>query len=240
MDTELKKKLDEFQSKLKQDPNNGLLWYEYGNFLDEEFDSPDKTVHALEKAQELLPNVDLRPRIGESYDRAGEFEKAISIIQESINQNPQSSAYCMLANVYIRNDMYNYAVSACEKALELDPYYEEAYYLLGNAVRHNARERAIQYYRDAIRLDPEYQLAWQALGRELIAQKSTIEEGILALRKAIALNSEDGWAWIFLANALARKGNNAEADKAYREAIAAFPDYPDFRRWYDQFLAGKV
>jgi tetratricopeptide (TPR) repeat protein len=233
-------KLEDLQKRLQQNPNDGLLWLAYAEFLDEECDNPKKACHAFERAQQLLPDVDLRLRIGAGYDKAGEFERGVALIQESLKETPRPSGYCVLADVFLRNDMYYEAIHACQKALELNQDYEEAYYLLGEAVRHSSRERAIQYYRQAIMRDPDYQLAWQALGRELVAGKDTIEDGILALRRAIELNPEDGWARIFLANALARLGRNDEADESYKAAIAAFPEYLAFRTWYAEFLSKRA
>jgi tetratricopeptide (TPR) repeat protein len=241
MDTnEWKGKPEDFQRRLKQNPRDGLLWLDYAEFLDEECDNPEKTSHAFERAQQLLPDVDIRPRIGTAYDRAGEFGRGIALIQESLKETPRPSGYCILADVYLRNDMNHEAIHACQKALELDQDYEEAYYLLGEAVRHSSRERAIQYYHQAIMRDPDYQLAWQTLGRELVAGKDTIEDGILALCRAVELNPEDGWAKIFLANALARLGKDDEADESYKAAIAAFPEYPAFRTWYAEFLSKRA
>jgi len=232
--------LDRLKIKLKKDPNNGLLWLEYADFLDQECDNPKRTIEAYRKAQRLLPNKDLRLKLGSAYDSAGYTSKGISIIEEFIQDSPSPPGYCILANIYIKNDMFQEAISTCKKALEIDPNFEEAYYLLGEAIKDKSYEKAIEYYRKAIDLDNEYQLAWQALGRELIANKKSINEGIVALRKAIEIDPEDGWATIFLANALWRIGEIAEADKQYQLAVMTFPDYPKFRKLYKEFLQNTL
>ncbi|REJ91688.1 MAG: hypothetical protein DWQ35_14045, partial [Planctomycetota bacterium] len=58
----------------------------------------------------------------------------------------------------------------------------------------------------------------------------------VALRTAIDLNPEDGWAMVFLANALWRTDHSEEADLWYRRAIDAFPEYEEMKKWYAQFL----
>jgi len=135
--------------------------------------------------------------------------------------------------------MYDKAQVACETALTYDNNFEEAYYLLGEACKKNDRERAISNYRKAINIDNNYQLAWQGLGRELVANIAIMDEGIEALKKAILMDDKDGWAKIFLANALWRIGKINEADKQYQSALKAFPEYPKFREFYNEFLKRK-
>ena len=231
-----KERLDRLKIELKKNTNSGLLWLEYADFLDQECDNPQKTIEAYKKAQRLLPNKDLRLKLGSAYDSAGYTAKGISIINECIQDKPSTPGYCILANVYLKNDMFQEAISSCKKALDIDQNYEEAYYLLGEAIKYKSSEEAIEYYRKAIDLDNEYQLAWQALGRELIANKKSINEGIVALRKAIEIDPEDGWAIIFLANALWRIGKIGEADKQYQIALRTFPEYPEFREFYKEFI----
>ena len=231
-----KERLERLKIELKRDPDNGLLWLEYADFLDQECDNPTKTIEAYKNAQRLLPDKDLRLKLGSAYDSAGYTAEGISMIKECIQDKPSPPGYCILANVYIKNDMFLEAISLCKSALNIDQNYEEAYYLLGEATKHKSSEEAIKYYRKAIDLDNEYQLAWQALGRELIANKKSINEGIVALRKAIEIDPEDGWAVIFLANALWRIGKIAEADKQFQLAVRTFPDYPKFREFYKEFI----
>lgn len=231
-----KDKLKGFKKKLEDDPNDGKLWYEYGAFLEEECDNPERTIYAFEKAQKLLPSMDFRLRIGAAYASAGNLEKGILLIKQNLNESPDAAGYCILADVYLNNDMCLEATDACKKALEINPNYEEAYYLYGESVKNGSREQAIRHYKKAIKIDKNYQLAWQALGRELVVKTESIEEGLSALKIAIELDAEDGWAKIYMANALWRIGDVDKADKYYREAISTFPDYPEFRKWYKEFL----
>ena len=229
-------KLKTIKNKLEKFPNDGYLWLEYGDFLHEECDDPLKTIYAYKKAGELLKNKDIRLRLGVAYDRAGQSEKGILIIKESLDKNPRANGYCILADVYLKNNMYKEAKWACEKAIKLEPDFEEAYYLFGEALKPESSEKAIEYYRKAIKLDSNYQLAWQALGRELTAKEDTIDEGIKSLKRAIELDPEDGWAQIYLANALWRTGKIQEADKWYKSAIKIYPEFAQLRKWYNEFL----
>jgi len=80
-------------------------------------------------------------------------------------------------------------------------------------------------------------LAWQALGLTLLTDNDSIEEGISALLRAIELNPDDGWALIALANAFWKLKMYDEAKEKYKDAIAIFPEYPKFRKWYAEFLS---
>jgi tetratricopeptide (TPR) repeat protein len=231
-----KDRLREFHVRLKQEASSGILWVEYGDFLDAYFDDPESVVRAYENAAMILPNsAGVRVRLGSALVKSGQFQNGISIIKDGIKQKPTAPSYCLLAEAYISNNLSNEALKACENALELEPTFEEAYYLMGEAVKSSSSRKAIVAYRKAIALDSNYQLAWQALGRELVGSPKTILEGIAALRMAVHIDSEDGWARIYLANSLWRIGHLKRADYQFKAAIKAFPECEEFRRWYAQF-----
>jgi len=229
-------KLAAYRMKLRDEPNNGTLWLEYGDFVDEEYVLPDEVVRAYENAMKLLPHKDLRLRLGSAHVEAGNPDVGIAMIKDSVSENPRAHGFCFLADAFLRLDDYDSAKQAAEQATSEDPDFEEGYYLLGEAVRHSSREKAVGYFRAAIERDESYALAWQALGRELVADDETINEGIAALEKAIELDPEDGWAMAFLANALWRTDEIVAADKWYRRAMVAFPDCEEMKRWHEQFL----
>ena len=134
--------------------------------------------------------------------------------------------------------LYKLAKQAAEKAVRTDPEFAEGYYLLGEATRNISGNDAITYFRAAIERDETYALAWQALGRgQAATNNDTIDEAIVALRQAIELCPEDGWAMAYLANALWRIDRDEEADHWYRRAIEVFPKCEEIKRWYAQFRA---
>jgi superkiller protein 3 len=132
--------------------------------------------------------------------------------------------------------MLNQAEAACREAIHIEPSFEEAHYLLGEALRFQSRnDEAIAAYRKAIELDEDYQAAWHGLGWVLTDNMDLLEEGIEALMRAVALRPDDGWPMIKLANTHWKAGRLAEADEWYRKAIAAFPKYEEFKRFYCDF-----
>lgn len=227
-------KLEEFENLLIKQPNKGILWLDYGDFLETHFDCPFEVVEAYKKAAIFLPGKDLRLRLGVAYSNVGQIEKGINLIEQSLSENPRSHGYCMLAFILIQESRLIDARTMCKKAIKLDPLFEESYYLLGETFRGKSCERAIENYQRAISLDPNYQLAWQALGRELVRKKK-IREGILALSKALEIDPEDGWARIYLANAYWRIGEHQKAKQNYEKAISENPHDKNFSKWYDEF-----
>ncbi len=224
-----------YHAKLRDDPDDGAVWLEYGDFVDEEYELPDEVVRAYENAAKLLPKRDLRLRLGSAYVNAGKSDVGIALIRDSVADNPRAHGFCFLADAYLQLGDYESARSASKRAIAEDPSFEEGYYLLGEATRHFSQEEAIGYFRAAIKKDESYALAWQALGKELAANNDTLCEAILALRKAIELNPEDGWAMVFLANALWRMDRTDEAENWYQRAVSVFPDCDDVKRSYAQF-----
>jgi len=144
IDAQVQKKLENFKKNLKINFNNGHLWLEYAHFLDKECANPIKTVQAFEKAQELLPERDFRALIGSAYERAGNYDKGIALIIDSIRENPQSvERFCILGHVYMNNDKYEKAIEAYKEAIRLNPNYEETYYLLGEVSRRISRKKQV-------------------------------------------------------------------------------------------------
>lgn len=231
-----KKKLESFQAKLEEEPENGLLWFQFGDFLDQQLDCPIETIHAFEKALVHGGISEAELRLGVAYANHGQIEKGVELIKQSLSKKPRAHGYCFLANVYLQNGMNEEAKLACLKALELDPDFEETFFLLGEVERSTSYEKAIEYYREAIKQDPQYQLAWQALGSALVAERDTVQEGIEALSKALVLDPNDYWALAYLANAYWKIDRIDEADRYYRAAISACPKDAQFHKWYADFL----
>ena len=229
-----------YRTKLELEPSNGVLWLEYGDFVAEEYDLPHETVRAYENAAKLLPKKDIRARIGAAYVDAGDSDVGLALIKQSVTENPRAHAFCILAGAYLKMADYESAKKAAEQAIILDSEFEEAYYLLGDATRHFSHEDAIGSFRAAIERDASYALAWQALGRELATDSATLDEAILALRRAVELDPKDGWAMAYLANSLWKRDCTNEAAQWYERAIGVFPDCEDVRRWYEQFLNEQI
>jgi len=217
-------------------PDDFEAWLNYGDFLLNELDMPKDAIKAYERAQVLLPNGDFRLRIGEAYAVMGNYDKALSIINESIKDKPRAHAYIILANVYIMMEDYKNAKSACLNALKNDQAFEEAHFILGQLEKKD--EVAIEHYRRAIELDPEYHIAWQNLGKRYL-KLAKFQLAIESLEKALKFDPNDSWTRLYLANAFWQFGKISEADRHFRILIDQKPNDKEIRRWYFDFLNAK-
>jgi tetratricopeptide (TPR) repeat protein len=110
---------------------------------------------------------------------------------------------------------------------------------------------ATEALRRAVAMDSMYALAWAALGDAYTLSVSTeypspgglsddslqtLSEG--AVRRAIALDSDLGEAYISLGNLLDGRTRSAEAAAAFRTGIRLSPNYPTGHQWYGYFLSG--
>jgi tetratricopeptide (TPR) repeat protein len=236
-DAEWQEQQGRFRRLREEQPENGEMWFEYARFLRDQCDNPDLTAKAFEKAQQYLPDQDLRLWLGSAYANAGEFDRGISLLQAYVQEKPCAHGYVFLSEALRQADRIEEAKKSLETAISIEPTFEEPYFLLGRLVKEDSRETALNYFRKAISIDPDYQLAWHELGATLIKEEDTLEEGIEALRRAISLNPEDGWSHECLAIAFRKAGKLEDADAEYKRAIEAYPDYSLFKEYYADFLA---
>lgn len=229
--------------RVKEHPEDGQGWLEFANFLFDHWDAPAKTAHAYERAQRLLPHLDLRLHHGTALVNAGRAQEGIDLIKEQLSKKPTSYGYCMLAQNLINLGLFSEAREAAKKAIELEPDFDEAHFFLGEAYRKDdALDKrcrivaAVEHFREALRLDPKVSATWHSLGVTLIESGEEVEQGMDALRRAISLNPDDGWSMLSLANFLWRRGVLGEAEHFFKRSIAAFPDFDKPRQMYADFL----
>jgi tetratricopeptide (TPR) repeat protein len=239
-DSEWQRQSERFRRLREERPEDGKMWFDYACFLRDECANPHLALRAFEKAQEYLPDWDLRPQVGAAYADAGEFDRGIAMIQEQIDEKPSVEAYVFLSEALRQADRICEAKEALEKAISIEATFEEPYFLMGRLIKEDSREKAIDYFRKAISIDPDYQLAWHELGVALTKEEGTRLEGIEALRRAIALNPDNGWSHEYLAIAYEMVGDLDAAESEYQRAIEAFPDFQLFKDYYADFVAKRL
>jgi TolB-like protein/DNA-binding winged helix-turn-helix (wHTH) protein/Flp pilus assembly protein TadD len=174
-------------------------------------------------APEVRARLSLESRINpEAYD---EYLRARFLLeQENAQQNSK-------------------AIPHLEKAIQLDPNFAAAYAALGEAWalpwgRRNNREAAakgLEYSQKAVSLDPDSSEAYASLGHSLM-QDHRWNEGEVALRRALDLDSNNPYALEYLAFLLIEKGRVAESLDVSRQLANANPVSPDFQRTYANVL----
>lgn len=87
-----------------------------------------------------------------------------------------------------------------------------------------SKSRSVPYYRRVVELDSQHQPAWRELGYRLIEHANTRNEGLEALKRAVALDPSDRWSRMGLAVGFELDGQLEEAECRYKEATEMFPD----------------
>jgi tetratricopeptide (TPR) repeat protein len=89
-------------------------------------------------------------KVGSAYLQKREFDRAILLLNQSLETNPKyAAAYETRGVIYSRREQYDQAISDFNKALEIDPSFAGAYFSRGRA-----------YY-----FKKEYDQSWQDIGK---------------------------------------------------------------------------
>lgn len=155
----------------------------------------------------------------------GEMEKAVKLIDRSLQLDPANAVYFNnYGNVLCQAGAALDATAAYRKAVQLAPGYGAAHNNLGIALsRCGEPEKAEKSFRRAIKLDPEYFDAHNNLGTCLYVQRR-LDEAATAFRAAIDADPAQPSGYTNLANALATAGRTEEAEAQCRDALARDPD----------------
>ena len=179
------------------------------------------------KAIELFKKVmrDVPPYIGtgtKGYPFAldGQYEKAVQITQEQIQENPDSvEYYYTLAWIYARTGKYDQAIVVCNDVLPRGPTYNKMRYILGWVyAKQDKYEDALKTCDEALRADSDSAALFYAKGRiqDLFGHN---DEAIESYSRAISLKSDFPEAYVFLGLLYTELGRYDDAIKAQKEAI---------------------
>jgi protein O-GlcNAc transferase len=163
---------------------------------------------------------------GESLQKEGKFDEAITCYQKAIKLNPHLTvAYNNLGNALQEKGQLDEAITCYQKALDLTPNFAGAYYNLGDALQDKGQlDEAITCYQKAIKLDPNFAYAYNNLAIAL-KNKGQIEEAIIYCKKAIEINPTLVNAMYNLGNAFQDKGQLDEAITYYQKALQYDPNH---------------
>jgi eukaryotic-like serine/threonine-protein kinase len=158
-------------------------------------DSLDRAIHYFEKAAELDPNyAGAWAALAAAYDLKGGF---LSIPELSTK-----------------------AVEFAEKAVKLNPRLSHAHQFLGGAYSTLGRyDEAIAEMNEAVRLEPNNAGAHGSLARAYWLGKGMVEEAIVELEHAVAINPQAGYSYLQLVFLHTLIGNYTRAEAAAKHAI---------------------
>ena len=159
---ELLKKIEDYNKKIEEDPNNISYFFTRGNTF-YNLKEYNKAIENYNKVIELDPKHSFAyNNRGNAYFSLGKFEDAIQDYNKAIELDPNyADAYNNRGNAYYKLKEYDKAVENYDKAIELDPNYVSAYNNRGVAFKNLGKfEEALKDYDKAIELDPNYTFAY--------------------------------------------------------------------------------
>lgn len=220
----------------EEHPSSGQAWYNYAVALHKECSPSAETVTALEQAQDLFLDRDLRLRLGDSLIQTGKVKEGLYQICQYLNDHPTAFAYRVLGMHLLDLGRWHRARKFFRRSLLINNQNSHIYYLFGNLLFYTSKRDAAAYYRKALAIDSEDQPAWGALGHALLERPETRLEGLEALERALALDPKDAWSMLCLAMGHWLAGQLDEADQYFKRVTAENPDKEFYQEKYAAFL----
>jgi serine/threonine protein kinase/tetratricopeptide (TPR) repeat protein len=176
--------------------------------------------------------INLRTSSRDSLDRA------IYYFEKASEQDPNyagawaalSVAYDLKGSFLSIPELSHKAVEFAEKAIKINPRLSHAHQFLGGAYSTLGRyDEAIAATNEAVRLEPNNAGAHSSLGRAYWLGKGMIEEAIVELEHAVAINPQAGYSFLQLVFLHTLLGNYSRAEAAAKPAIEL----------QEKFISGK-
>ena len=217
-------------------------------------DQPESAVEFYEKAIEASPdNWRLHTLLGGTLSSLGRYDEAIRILEVAKELSPEESLiYWHLGTAYMDNGMYDLAIRELTSATALDPNDPDKHEDLGRAFFQKGMfTEALDHYQRAADLDPDNSVratrldllkstAHYNLGT-LYGRQGLLDEAIVELKKALALNPFDAQAYENLGVALMENRLYSDAETQFKKAITLQPKKADlhFKLGYSYWTQGR-
>jgi protein O-GlcNAc transferase len=167
--------------------------------------------------------------------QAGRNDRAVSLINKAIENNPENPVYCNnlakaynnMGNVFRGQSKLNEAISCYQQALQLKPAYPAAYNNMGNAFQDQGKwDQAMSCYQKAVQLKQDFAEAYYNMGVVFQSQGRS-SEAISFHGKALQLRPEYPEAYNNMGNAFRDEGRLNEAISCYRKALQLRPNFAE-------------
>lgn len=158
----------------------------------------------------------------------GDYEAAVHLIRQAIQQFPASDIYYNnLGNALARLNRKNEAVDAYQKALGINPDSVDAINNLATNLKELGRtDEALSYFRKALTINPDAVEVYNNMGNAL-TDLGQIEAAVDCFRKAIALKPDYAIAYNNLGSAMKLREQFKEAIESYNQSVQANPEYAE-------------
>lgn len=170
--------------------------------------------------------VDARLQQAEQCMTQQQWQSAIALCQQSIEQAPSADAYKLMGNALQRSGQLDAALEAYQQALSMQPGWAEVYANLGSlSASQKQWEQAAAHYQTAIDLKPDFAGAYRNLAR-VWQQVNQSAQAAECWYQAAVLEPESLSAQehVNLGNQLLELGQIEQAETCYRAAIDRDPN----------------
>jgi tetratricopeptide (TPR) repeat protein len=198
-----------------------------------EFAYYDVQIPASDKA--VVVDMKMEAEVVAAAPQAATSQEAASTESPAASIAKDSEAAVGLLNT----GKVNEAVAAFEKLVEANPTNAGLHYNLGVAYeKRDQYEKARDQYEEAIKIKPDFGDAFLAIGNTFMAQKN-FNDAITPLTKAVELLPQNYGAAYNLGASYANGGMYAEAEGAFRKAVAINPKEPYVHQQLGMALLGQ-
>ena len=186
-------------------------------------------------------------QMGRDWQSVGRLVEASRVLQRLAGFRDQPAAiaeetHARLATIFLQIRDFKKARRHLTAVLFFRPSHAPYYFQLASAMHNDDAvdpARAVRYYRQALRLDPDQPRWWTELGR-LLLQIGKTQKGVVALRKAAALDGDDPVIIARLVEGLCLADRAGEAQRVLREARFRNPRDARFRKLWNDFQFRQV
>jgi tetratricopeptide (TPR) repeat protein len=208
-------------------PTDAGGWNARGTVYCDKLGQPEKAVADFSKAIELQPKAaDYWSNRGNAYRNWGQYEKAVADYSKAIELEPkEADRWSNRGNAYRKWGQYEKAVADYSKAIAVNPKHAYAHndlaWLLATCPEAKLHDpnRAVALAKKAVELAPQDGYCWGTLGTAHY-RAGDLRSAVASLDRSRELKPGwDAYAWLFLAMAHRKLGNDGESRKAYDQAV---------------------
>ncbi|GBU24125.1 tetratricopeptide repeat protein [Fibrobacteria bacterium R8-3-H12] len=183
----------------------------------------DKSMEYLKHVVDLdSKHVKAYRTMGNIYSIKRNYAKAIEFYETAIKLNPKVDAYISTGSAYYKKQDYDKALEYFEKAIKYQPEDKAEIYDLISGIYFHRKDydKAIEYLNKAISLNSAKNLpyAYNNIG-EVYFFKQEYDKAIEYTKKAIDLDSNMLESYLYLGEALLKKGNKAKGMEYKMKAV---------------------
>ena len=175
-------------------------------------------------------------RYQSSAESSAPLKRALELAETARQIDPGiAEVYWALGFVQAQSRRHREALGFLQKAIELNPSYADAYAFMGGIHTYLGEPaKSIPLLRTALRLNPDGgHLYYLLLGRAYLFENDT-EQALLNLRQAHARNAENLETRLYLAAALAARGERGEAEWEAEQIRVQEPGF-SMRGWLETY-----